>query len=252
MPAEDIDLTKHNSAHLIGIGGAGMGAIAEVLAVMGHTITGSDIKDSYRLDRLRAFGVEIDIGHRSENIRDVDFVAHSTAISSSNIEISETLQRGIHLLSREKVLRSISQIKDSIAVAGTHGKTTTSSMLSLVLRDAGLKPSFIIGGEVNEIGTGAVWDSGELLVIEADESDASFRVQYSKNQDNSIALLEFLTTPQAQKLYSSMNYEYPVNPTMTLSNELKSWGNFKEDELPIEKLAELAPIAQKIIDRVGW
>ncbi len=174
MPAEDIDLTKHNSAHLIGIGGAGMGAIAEVLAVMGHTITGSDIKDSYRLDRLRAFGVEIDIGHRSENIRDVDFVAHSTAISSSNIEISETLQRGIHLLSREKVLRSISQIKDSIAVAGTHGKTTTSSMLSLVLRDAGLKPSFIIGGEVNEIGTGAVWDSGELLVIEADESDASF------------------------------------------------------------------------------
>ena len=145
MPAEDIDLTKHNSAHLIGIGGAGMGAIAEVLAVMGHTITGSDIKDSYRLDRLRAFGVEIDIGHRSENIRDVDFVAHSTAISSSNIEISETLQRGIHLLSREKVLRSISQIKDSIAVAGTHGKTTTSSMLSLVLRDAGLKPSFIIG-----------------------------------------------------------------------------------------------------------
>ena len=77
-------------------------------------------------------------------------------------------------------------------------------------------------------------------------------VKYSKNKDNAIALLEFLTTPQAQKLYSSMNYEYPVNPTMTLSNELKSWGNFKEDELPIEKLAELAPIAQKIIDRVGW
>ena len=77
-------------------------------------------------------------------------------------------------------------------------------------------------------------------------------VKYSKNKDNAIALLEFLTTPQAQKLYSSMNYEYPVNPTMTLNNELKSWGNFKEDELPIEELAELAPIAQKIIDRVGW
>jgi iron(III) transport system substrate-binding protein len=77
-------------------------------------------------------------------------------------------------------------------------------------------------------------------------------VKYSKNKENAIALLEFLTTPKAQSLYSSMNYEYPVNPTMSLSNELKSWGEFKEDELPIEKLAELAPVAQKIIDRVGW
>ena len=77
-------------------------------------------------------------------------------------------------------------------------------------------------------------------------------VKYSKNKENAIALLEFLTTPKAQALYASMNYEYPVNPTMSLSDELKSWGEFKEDELPIEKLAELAPIAQKIIDRVGW
>jgi len=77
-------------------------------------------------------------------------------------------------------------------------------------------------------------------------------VKYSKNKENAIALLEFLTTPKAQALYSSMNYEYPVNPTMSLSNELKSWGEFKEDEMPIEKLAELAPVAQKIIDRVGW
>ena len=77
-------------------------------------------------------------------------------------------------------------------------------------------------------------------------------VKYSKNKDNAIALLEFLTTPMSQALYSSMNYEYPVNPTMSLSNELQSWGEFKEDELPIEKLAELAPVAQKIIDRVGW
>ena len=76
--------------------------------------------------------------------------------------------------------------------------------------------------------------------------------KYSKNKNNAISLLEFLTTPEAQKLYSSINYEYPVNPTMTLSNELKSWGEFKEDKLPIEKLAELAPIAQKVIDRVGW
>ena len=174
MANEEVDLSVKNSVHIIGIGGAGMGAIAEVLATMGHTVSGSDIKDSHRLDRLRAFGIEIFIGHDSENIKSVNFVARSTAISDSNIECFEAIEKGIPLLSREKVLRSISKLKDSIAVSGTHGKTTTSSMLSLVLREAGLKPSFIIGGEVNEIGTGAVWDDGELLVIEADESDASF------------------------------------------------------------------------------
>jgi len=174
MLNEEIDLSIKNSVHIIGIGGAGMGAIAEVLATMGHIVSGSDIKDSHRLDRLRAFGIEIFIGHDPENVKSVNFVARSTAISDSNIECLEAVESGIPLLSREKVLGSISKLKDSIAVSGTHGKTTTSSMLSLVLREAGLKPSFIIGGEVNEIGTGAVWDEGKLLVIEADESDASF------------------------------------------------------------------------------
>ncbi len=174
MQNEEPDLSVKNSFHIIGIGGAGMGAIAEVLATMGHTVTGSDIKESPGLDRLRAFGVEIFIGHDSKNVKSVDFVARSTAISDSNIECSEAVKKGIPLLSRAKVLRSISKLKDTIAVSGTHGKTTTSSMLSLVLREARLKPSFIIGGEVNEIGTGAVWDEGEILVIEADESDASF------------------------------------------------------------------------------
>ena len=174
MPEQEIDLSKDKAVHLVGIGGAGMGAIAEVLATMGHQVSGSDIKDSHRLDRLKTFGVETYIGHDSENIGDVDFVAHSTAISASNVEILETHKKGIPLLSRERVLSAISTLKDSLAVAGTHGKTTTASMLSLVLRDAGLHPSFIIGGEVNEIGTGALWDTGEILVIEADESDASF------------------------------------------------------------------------------
>ena len=174
MVNKELDLSSSKSVHLIGIGGAGMGAIAEVLSSMGHTVSGSDIKDSHRLDRLRAFGVKIFIGHDSGNVGKVDFVARSTAISDSNIECLEAVKNGIPLLSREKVLRGISKLKNSIAVSGTHGKTTTSSMLSLLLREAGLKPSFIIGGEVNEIGTGAVWDEGELLVIEADESDASF------------------------------------------------------------------------------
>ena len=174
MLDDELDLSIKNYVHIIGIGGAGMGAIAEVLATMGHEVTGSDIKDSPRLDRLRAFGVEIFIGHDPKNVKSVDFVARSTAILDSNVECLKAIESEIPLLSREKVLGSISKLKKSIAVSGTHGKTTTSSMLSLVLREAGLKPSFIIGGEVNEIGTGAVWDDGENLVIEADESDASF------------------------------------------------------------------------------
>ena len=145
MQNEELDLSVKNSVHVIGIGGAGMGAIAEVLATMGHKVTGSDIKESHSLDRLRAFGVGVSIGHDSKNVKSVDFVARSTAISDSNIECLEAIGKGIPLLSREKVLRSISKLKDTIAVSGTHGKTTTSSMLSLVLREAGLKPSFIIG-----------------------------------------------------------------------------------------------------------
>ena len=94
----------------------------------------------------------------------------------------------------------------------------------------------------------------DILLIDDNSPDNTWKLiqEYSKNKENAISLLEFLTNPKSQKLYSSMNYEYPVNPTMTLSAELKSWGTFKEDKLPIEKLAELASIAQKIIDRVGW
>ena len=168
------DLTSRQSVHVIGVGGAGMGAIAEVLLAMGHKVSGSDIKDSPRLDRLRAFGVKVSIGHAPENINEVDFIVRSSAISDSNIECQYAFQKNIDLLSREKILGGISRLKNTIAVSGTHGKTTTASMLSLMLREASFKPSFIIGGDVNEIGTGATWDEGQLFVVEADESDGSF------------------------------------------------------------------------------
>ena len=160
--------------HVIGIGGAGMSAIATVLHAMGHRVTGSDLRDSGVTDRLRSLGIEVAIGHHSANVDRAQLVTYSTAVVAANPELSEAHRRGLPVLTRAETLAGIAARKRCIAVAGTHGKTTTASMLSLILIEAGLHPSFLIGGEVNEIGTNAVWDTGEWIVVEADESDGSF------------------------------------------------------------------------------
>lgn len=160
--------------HLVGIGGAGMSAYATVLAAMGHTVTGSDLKESATLDRLRAQGMGIAVGHAETNVDDVDVVAVSTAIRQTNPEVVAAHERGIPVLRRAELLSAITATRRTVAVSGTHGKTTTSSMLALVLVEAGIRPSFIVGGDVNEIGSGAAWSDGDWLVVEADESDGTF------------------------------------------------------------------------------
>lgn len=171
---DEIDLNRPRRVHIIGIGGAGMSAIASVLVAMGHHVSGSDLRDSPVLDRLRAVGLVVHVGHDPAHVADAELVAISTAIPSSNVERRAAGEAGLPVLRRAQILTAICAVRSSIAVAGTHGKTTTSSMLALVLVEAGLRPSFIIGGEVNEIGTGAVWDDGDLFVVEADESDGTF------------------------------------------------------------------------------
>ena len=151
-----------------------MSAYATVLVAMGHTVSGSDLKDSPTLDRLRAQGVSVKVGHAPENVSEVDAVAVSTAIRSTNPEVLAAQERGVPVLRRAELLAAISATRRSVAVSGTHGKTTTSSMLALVLVEAGMRPSFIVGGDVNEIGSGAAWSDGEWLVVEADESDGTF------------------------------------------------------------------------------
>ncbi len=162
------------SVHIVGIGGAGMSAIATVLEGMGYRVSGSDMKSSPLLRRLRATGVEVSIGHDPRNVQGADLVTASTAVKDSNPELVEARRRGLPVMSRAAVLSAIASSRRCIAVSGTHGKTTTTSMLALVLVEAGLHPAFLIGGDVNEIGTNAVWDSGEWLVVEADESDGTF------------------------------------------------------------------------------
>jgi UDP-N-acetylmuramate--alanine ligase len=168
------DLTTPRRIHLVGVGGSGMSAIAGVLAAMGHSVSGSDLKDTPNLERLRAQGVAVWVGHDAGHGADAELLAVSTAIPRSNPEVAAAHDRGVPVLRRAEILAAIAATRRCLAVAGTHGKTTTSSMLALVLVAGGLRPSFIVGGEVNEIGTGAALDDGEWFVIEADESDGTF------------------------------------------------------------------------------
>jgi UDP-N-acetylmuramate--alanine ligase len=169
-----VDLSRPMTVHVVGVGGAGMSAIAGVLVAMGHRVSGSDLKRSPGTDRLGALGVTVHIGHDAANLADADVVAISTAIPERNPEVVAARERGIPVLRRAEILAAMTALRRTIAVGGTHGKTTTSSMLGLALLEAGMHPSFIIGGDLNEIGSGAAWDAGDLFVVEADESDGTF------------------------------------------------------------------------------
>jgi UDP-N-acetylmuramate--alanine ligase len=150
-----------------------MSAVAIALAEMGHVVSGSDLRDHPVLERVRAAGVEVHIGHDRALVHGVDAVTASTAIPATNIELDEARAIGTSVLSRAGMLASICARAQSLAVAGTHGKTTTTSMLMLILAQAGMRPSFIVGGDVTDLGTGAQWTHGDWLVVEADESDGT-------------------------------------------------------------------------------
>ena len=167
------DLSRPRRIHVVGIGGPGMNAIAQVLCEMGHQVTGSDIHESEVLDRLRALGVGIIVGHDAKAVQDCDVVTASTAIPATNIELVAAVDQSVPVLSRAQMLSAICALKQSVAVAGTHGKTTTSAMLMHILATAGLQPSFVIGGDVHGLDLGAGWRDGQHLVVEADESDST-------------------------------------------------------------------------------
>ncbi len=160
--------------HLIGIGGAGMSAIAGVLMEMGVAVSGSDLKESRNTRRLQERGATIFIGHRPENVEGATTVIYSSAIRPGNKELMRARELGLDIVPRAEMLGRLMDRRKGIAVAGTHGKTTTTSMISKILCEAGYDPTFIVGGELNDIGSNARYGEGEYLVAEADESDGSF------------------------------------------------------------------------------
>jgi UDP-N-acetylmuramate--alanine ligase len=173
LPAAPFDLSVPGKYHVVGVGGPGMSAIAIVLAEMGHDVTGSDIRERAVLDRVRAAGVRVRVGHDRRLVHGRDAITYSTAIPTRNVELDEAHKVGVPSQHRSGMLASICARAKSIGVAGTHGKTSTTSMLMLMLVEAGWRPNFVVGGDVTDMGTGAQWTGGEWLVVEADESDGT-------------------------------------------------------------------------------
>lgn len=167
---------KHavNRIHFIGIGGVGMSGIAEVLQNLSYKVSGSDIADSAILRRLAQFGIKTYIGHDANNLQNVDVVVISSAVKLDNPEVVEAKRRNIPVVPRAVMLAELMRMKQGIAIAGTHGKTTTTSLVASVLAEAGLDPTFVIGGRLNSADANAKLGSGDYIVVEADESDASF------------------------------------------------------------------------------
>ncbi len=168
-------LQKKNKIHFVGIGGIGMSGIAEVLLNSGYVVSGSDLQESETTKRLRALGARIFVGHQEENLAaEPSVVVISTAVKYSNPEVLEARRRHIPVIPRAEMLAELMRMKHGISVAGSHGKTTTTSMIAAVLSAAGLDPTMVIGGRVHMLGTNARKGQGEILVAEADESDGSF------------------------------------------------------------------------------
>ena len=169
-----LPLTQLGRVHFAGIGGAGMSGIARIMLARGIAVSGSDSMPSDVLTALAALGAEVHVGHDAAHLDGADTLVISTAIRAGNPELAEARRRGLRIIHRASALASVMAGKRTVAVAGTHGKTTTTAMLSTILLASGLDPGYAIGGVLTETGLGAAWGDGEIFVAEADESDRSF------------------------------------------------------------------------------
>ncbi|NMG76110.1 UDP-N-acetylmuramate--L-alanine ligase [Aromatoleum diolicum] len=165
---------KVKRIHFVGIGGAGMSGIAEVLVNLGFTVSGSDLGENAATRRLHALGARVVSGHAAENVADADAVVISTAVRNDNPEVVAARARHVPVVPRAQMLAELMRLKQGIAIAGTHGKTTTTSLVASILAEGGMDPTFVIGGKLNAAGANARLGKGDFLVAEADESDASF------------------------------------------------------------------------------
>jgi len=174
MTPTELNYPPRQHVHFVGIGGTGMSGIAEVLLTLGYTVSGSDLHATAVTERLAGLGARISIGHQAANVAGAQVVVISTAIGADNPEVEEARRRQIAVIPRAEMLAELMRLKYGIAVAGAHGKTTTTSIIANLLAAAGLDPTFVVGGRVNQAGAHARLGKGEWIVVEADESDRSF------------------------------------------------------------------------------
>jgi len=165
---------RYKAIHFVGIGGVGMSGIAEVLHTLKYKVTGSDLKTSDTTERLKKMNIEITVGHKAANVKNAQVVVISSAVGTENPEVKEAVRLGIPVIPRAEMLAELGRLKYGVLIAGSHGKTTTTSLIATVLAGAGLDPTVVIGGRLNALGTNARLGRGEFLVAEADESDGSF------------------------------------------------------------------------------
>jgi UDP-N-acetylmuramate--alanine ligase len=168
------NLSVPGRAHVVAAGGAAMSAICHIMATLGWTVTGSDQVDSEALNRLRTDGIVVTVGHDAQLVIQADLVVVSTAIGADNVELVEAKRLGIPVAGRPEMMEALGELRQVVAISGTHGKTTTSAMAAMCAQHLGWQPSFIVGGVVNNLGTGVRWAASEMLIVEADESDNSF------------------------------------------------------------------------------
>ena len=169
-----MNINKKSIIHIIGIGGIGMSGIAEILHGMGYRVQGSDISKSKNILRLNKKNIKVYIGHNKKNIIHADIIVHSSAIDNKNAEIKEALKLKVPILSRSSILSQLIKLKKTIAISGSHGKTTTTTLIASLISDYGLSPTVINGGIINEYGTNTRLGKGEWMIVEADESDGTF------------------------------------------------------------------------------
>ena len=254
--------------HFIGIGGSGMSGLARIALSHGIKVSGSDAKDSNVVTALRALGATVEVGHQSENISGADLIVFSSAISANNPELSHALELGIPTIARATALALLMSEAKSIAVAGTHGKTTTSSMLTVALQATGADPSFAIGGTITASGSNAHRGTGDFFVAEADESDGSFvayrpfgaiitniehdHVDYFADESSVFAVFtEFIATidPDGFLVYCNDDKGSRKLGATVTSTRAFSYGTAPDSDLVIDQI-ELLPLGSRA--RVIW
>jgi len=207
---------KYQHIHFVGIGGVGMSGIAEVLLTLGYRVTGSDARRSDTVERLERLGAKVYLGHEAAHVEGAHVVVYSSAVARDNVEVQTARQRGVPVIGRAEMLAELMRLKYGIAIAGTHGKTTTTSMVAAVLGAGGFDPTVVVGGRVHGLGANARLGQGEFLVAEADESDGSF-LKLSPT-------IAVVTTVDAEHLDHYADLDAIVSAFLTFVNKVPFYG----------------------------